>query len=84
MVLGWEETKVEMMFLVNAAKYSSNPELQKELLETGEREITGGPSTWQWKKWNGLIQMKIRDLLRQEIKLEEVQNMSMASLERLG
>ena len=42
MVLEWENLKVEKMFLVNAAKYSSNPDLQKDLLETGELEIIGG------------------------------------------
>ena len=82
MVLAWEDNKVETMFLVNAAKYNSNPELQKDLLETGDLEITGGASTWQWSKWNGLIQMKIRDLLQQGINLDEVQKMPMGSLER--
>ena len=72
MILGWDNLKVEMMFLVNAAKYNSNPDLQKDLLETGDLEITGGASTWQWSKWNGLIQMKIRDLLQQGVNLEEV------------
>merc|ERR1711953_650667 len=82
MVLAWEDNKVETMFLVNAAKYNSNPELQKDLLETGDLEITGGASTWQWSKWNGLIQMKIRDLLQQGINLNEVQKMPMDSLLR--
>ena len=82
MVLGWDNLKVEMMFLVNAAKYNSNPDLQKDLLETGDLEITGGASTWQWSKWNGLIQMKIRDLLQQGVNLEEVKKMPMESLER--
>ena len=82
MVLDWENLKVEMMFLVNAAKYSSNPDLQKDLLETGELEIIGGASTWQWSKWNGLIQMKIRDLLQQGVNLDEVKKMPMESLER--
>jgi len=82
MILGWEDKKVEMMFLVNAAKYNSNPDLQKELLETGEKEMTGGPSTWQWSKWNGLIQMKIRELLQEGVCLADVENMSRKSLER--
>ena len=82
MVLGWENIKVEMMFLVNAAKYSSNPDLQKDLLETGDLEILGGASTWQWSKWNGLIQMKIRDLLKQGVNLDEVKKMPMDSLLR--
>ena len=82
MVLAWEDIKVETMFLVNAAKYNSNPDLQKDLLETGDLAITGGASTWQWAKWNGLIQMKIRDLLQQGINLDEVKKMPMDSLER--
>ena len=82
MVLEWENLKVETMFLVNAAKYNSNPDLQKELLETGDLEITGGASTWQWSKWNGLIQMKIRDLLQQGVNLDEVKKMPLESLER--
>ena len=81
-ILEWEQKKVEIMFLVNAAKYNSNPDLQKELLETAEREITGSPSTWQWSKWNGLIQMKIRDLLQQDVCLADVEKMSLKSLER--
>ena len=81
-ILEWEQKKVEIMFLVNAAKYNSNPDLQKELLETGGREITGSPSTWQWSKWNGLIQMKIRDLLQQDVCLADVEKMSLKSLER--
>ena len=81
-ILGWEDKKVEMMFLVNAAKYNSNPDLQKELLETGEKEITGSPSTWEWSKWNGLIQMKIRELLQGGVCLADVEKMSRKSLER--
>ena len=83
-VLDWEKKKVEIMFLVNAAKYISNPDLQRELLDTGDQEIIGGASTWQWSKWNGLIQMKIRDLLKQEINLADVKTMSRDDLERDG
>ena len=72
------------MFLVNAAKYISNPDLQRELLDTGDQEIIGGASTWQWSKWNGLIQMKIRDLLKQEINLADVKTMPRDGLERDG
>ena len=82
MVLGWDNLKVETMFLVNAAKYNCNPDLQKDLLETGDLELSGGASTWEWSKWNGLIQMKIRDLLQKGVNLEEVKKMPMESLER--
>ena len=82
MVLGWEEKKLEVMFLVNLAKYDCNPELHKKLVEeTGEMELIGGPSTWQWSKWNGLIQMKIRNLVKEGTDLGSVQNITKKELE---
>jgi predicted NAD-dependent protein-ADP-ribosyltransferase YbiA (DUF1768 family) len=69
----WDATKVEIMYLVNFAKYSQNKDLQDELLQTGTAEIAGGPSTsWttrsgrkvNWSEWNGRVQMLIRELLR--------------------
>ena len=82
MVLEWEEKKLEVMFLVNLAKYDCNPELQKELLEeTGEFELVGGPSTWQWSKWNGLIQMKIRSLVKEGRDLGTVKSITKKELE---
>jgi len=84
MVLDWEERKVEVMFLANLAKYKCNPELQKELVaETGDSELVGGPSTWEWSKWNGLIQMKIRSMLKEGRDLESVQGMSKEELENV-
>lgn len=70
----WERVKVRIMLDVNRAKYEQNPQLQQELLATGDIEIRGGPSTsWSfqgvshnWSHWNGLIQM----LLREEFKPE--------------
>ena len=82
MVLGWEEKKLEVMFSVNLAKYDCNPELQKELVdETGELELVGGPSTWQWSKWNGLIQMKIRSMVKEGRDLGSVQSITKKELE---
>jgi predicted NAD-dependent protein-ADP-ribosyltransferase YbiA (DUF1768 family) len=75
-LLEWERVKVEVMYLVNAAKYACNPHLQQELLETGSAVLTGGPSTWQWSKWNGLIQMKIRQQLQDGIDIRDINNMS--------
>ena len=82
MVSDWEEKKVEVMFFANLAKYECNPELQKELVdETGELELVGGPSTWEWSKWNGLIQMKIRSMVKERMDLGSVQSISLKELE---
>merc|ERR1719362_2628766 len=61
------------MYQVNRAKYTQHPDLQDELLSTGDIGIDGAPSTgWvsrsgkkmNWSLWNGLIQMRIREELR--------------------
>ncbi len=67
-----ECTKVNIMYEVNKAKYDQYPELQLALLQTGNDEIVGAPSTsWKfhgilhkWSFWNGLIQMRIREELK--------------------
>eukprot|EP01083_Nonionella_stella_P076982 209986_1 len=62
----YEAEKVKLMFMINLAKYSSNHKLQEELVEkTHNFEIIGAPSTWQWSKWNGLIQMLIRKRIKE-------------------
>ena len=82
MVLEWEKKKLEVMFLVNLAKYACNPDLQRELVdETGDYELVGGPSTWEWSKWNGLIQMKIRKMVREGTDLSSVKNITKGGLE---
>ncbi|EKX46355.1 hypothetical protein GUITHDRAFT_107963 [Guillardia theta CCMP2712] len=60
----WHDVKVHVMYLINRAKYQHNPTLQEELLTTGDKIIWGKPSTHLWQKWNGLIQMRIRDEIR--------------------
>jgi ribA/ribD-fused uncharacterized protein len=69
----WDAVKVQAMFDINLAKYKSNPELQAELLATQDAQIVGAGSTgWNhptmgyqnWSKWNGLIQMRVRELLK--------------------
>jgi predicted NAD-dependent protein-ADP-ribosyltransferase YbiA (DUF1768 family) len=84
MVLVWEEKKLEVMFLVNLAKYECNPDLQNELVdETGELELVGGPSTWEWSKWNGLIQMKIRSMVKEGRDLGGMKSITREELENL-
>lgn len=69
----YENKKLKIMFMINLAKYACNEELQKELVEeTKDFEMIGGPSTWQWSKWNGLIQMYIRKLCNQNKNLKEL------------
>jgi predicted NAD-dependent protein-ADP-ribosyltransferase YbiA (DUF1768 family) len=60
----WEEVKVELMYQIVCAKYAANSSLCRELLSTGNVELFGNRSTWQWSKWNGLIQMFIRSHLQ--------------------
>ncbi len=70
----WEAVKLDVMVAVNEAKYMQHQDLQQELLGTGQAQIVGGPSTsWtvhgvshNWSRWNGLIQMRIREQLRAE------------------
>jgi len=62
------------MLAVNRAKYAQHADLQSDLLSTGEQEIAGMASTlWKvgnkqhgWSRWNGRIQMLIREELRAE------------------
>ena len=85
MVLDWENKKLQVMFLANVAKYASNPELQQELVEeTKSFTLVGGPSTWEWSKWNGKIQMKIRSLIVEGIPLDSVKNITKEELEGIG
>mmetsp|Transcript_7220 Transcript_7220/g.10584 ORF Transcript_7220/g.10584 Transcript_7220/m.10584 type:complete len:114 (-) Transcript_7220:35-376(-) len=71
----WDKIKVDTMYEICFAKYKCNPELCAELLDTGDAIIEGNPSTsWthpvlgyqNWSHWNGLIQMKCREMLRVE------------------
>ena len=67
-----ESAKLNIMYEANKAKYDQHPELQLALLQTGDAEIVGAPSTsWtvggilhKWSFWNGLIQMRIREELK--------------------
>lgn len=60
----WEAVKVELMYRINVAKYAAHPQLQTQLLSTGDALLVGAPSTAQWQKWNAKIQMRIRAQLR--------------------
>jgi len=55
---------VELMYRLCKAKLAQHPEMQQELLATGDVTIFGGPSTGEWSKWNGLIQTRLREELR--------------------
>jgi ribA/ribD-fused uncharacterized protein len=68
----WENVKVEIMYLVCCAKYACHDDLRVELLATGENRLEGGPSTWEWTKWNGFIQMLIRKKLRDGVDLSTI------------
>ncbi len=60
------------MLAVNGAKYTQNADLARDLLATGTATIVGAASTsWRfkgsdhnWARWNGLIQMRLREELR--------------------
>jgi predicted NAD-dependent protein-ADP-ribosyltransferase YbiA (DUF1768 family) len=71
----WDKVKVDEMFNICWAKLESNPKMQIELVEAtgGSYPIEGNSSTgWDhpklghqnWSFWNGLIQMKCRELCK--------------------
>ncbi len=68
----WDAVKVGVMLAVNEAKYTQNADLARDLLATGTATIVGASSTsWSfkgvdhdWARWNGLIQMRLREELR--------------------
>jgi predicted NAD-dependent protein-ADP-ribosyltransferase YbiA (DUF1768 family) len=68
----WDAVKVGVMLAVNEAKYKQNADLARDLLATGNATIVGASSTsWSfkgndhnWARWNGLIQMRLREELR--------------------
>lgn len=71
----WDAVKVEVMLRACRAKLLANEGLRRELLATGEAQITGAPSTsWtgasgkghSWTNWNGKVQMILREELRQQ------------------
>ena len=69
----YEAQKVKLMLLINLAKFSEHDKLQRELVEeTQDFEIVGAPSTWQWSKWNGLIQMLIRSKIKGKCDLKQM------------
>ena len=59
----WQENKVKVMLLLNIAKYASDKDFQKQLLETIGQGIEAQPSTSNWTYWNSKIQLFIRKLL---------------------
>ena len=67
----WDQVSVKTMFLVNLAKYATEPEFQQTLLETEPHPLQGPSSTWEWAKWNGLIQTLIRKLVAERRDLQQ-------------
>ena len=67
----FEDVKVVDMYKMNLAKYMSGGEaMRAELLAAScsadlsvRYALMGPASTWEWQKWNGAIQTRIRDLL---------------------
>merc|ERR1711965_390050 len=67
----FEDVKVALMYVLNCAKYVSNPSMQSELVsQTGGMAIDGGASTWEWQKWNGLIHTLLRYKIQQGADLQ--------------
>ena len=64
----WDSEKVKLMFLINLAKYACNEVLQRQLID----ETKGCASTWQWSKWNGLIQTLIRQKVSEGLDFEQL------------
>jgi predicted NAD-dependent protein-ADP-ribosyltransferase YbiA (DUF1768 family) len=79
LIANFEAVKVALMYVLNCAKYVSNPEMQAELTKaTGELPIDGGASTWQWQRGNGLIHTLIRHKIKQGSDLQAERDRSYA------
>ena len=72
--------KVEVMYMACIAKLVQHPEMHRDLLDTGDAELQGGPSTWKWSQYNGLIQMKLRRQLREGVDLRQVVGVTLEQL----
>ena len=67
----WSVVKVRIMYECNVAKYAAHENLREDLLSTAGSRLYGPQSTkWThagqehaWQKWNGWIQMRIREEL---------------------
>ena len=79
----WDSKKVEVMYLINVAKYASHEDLRAELLSTNDTPMVGAPSTWEWSKWNGRIQMLIRKKLQSGIDMGTITEVTPEEFEDL-
>lgn len=77
----WEDVKLQIMLDVVRAKFSQNPELAQKLVETGDLYLeegnTWGDRTWgtvngSGANWLGLILMKVREEMQNELVQEEI------------
>lgn len=70
---GWDTARLQIMAMLVQQKFSSHPELRKQLLATGDAELVEG-NTWNDTFWGvcrgkgqnylGKILMQVRDQLR--------------------
>eukprot|EP00930_Biecheleria_cincta_P080962 TRINITY_DN6949_c0_g1_i1.p1 TRINITY_DN6949_c0_g1~~TRINITY_DN6949_c0_g1_i1.p1 ORF type:complete len:201 (+),score=42.65 TRINITY_DN6949_c0_g1_i1:184-786(+) len=72
----FNDVKEGVMLRVNCAKYASSNALQQELLATAGMTLIGASTTGDWKKWNLMIQLFIRQKLLRGQDLEEILAMS--------
>ena len=79
----WDSVKVETMYLICIAKVHCNLEVRQELLATNDLKMVGGPSTWEWSRYNGLIQMLIKKKLNEGVDLSRITSLSSGEFETL-
>jgi predicted NAD-dependent protein-ADP-ribosyltransferase YbiA (DUF1768 family) len=83
----WEQEKVKVMLLLNLAKYTSDLNLQNELIATDGFSIEAKDSTSNWKHWNECTQIWIRQILKSQKDLDAtiriVENMVAEDVEHM-
>ena len=60
----WDAVRHEIMYRATRVKYHHHPALAKELLATGDKEITHGDKNPFWARWNAMIQLRCREELK--------------------
>jgi len=62
----WDAVRIHIMYRASRVRYHQHPELQKELLKTGDKEIKHNDANGFWAEWNAKIQTRIREELKPE------------------